>query len=307
MQAAPITETASPDSAAAPSSQADGQNLTVQEIYRRAGPGVVQIIAGSAASADGSFSPFGPQGRTALGSGFVIDRTGHIVTNYHVVEGAEEVAVNFSSGDEQVPATVVGVDPSTDLAVLKVDVSGSALTPLPLGDSDGVEVGDPVVAIGNPFGLERTVTAGIVSALQREITAPNGFTIDHAIQTDASINHGNSGGPLLDAQGEVIGVNSQIQSGGVDGNVGIGFAVPVNTVRQIASQLIETGKVERAFLGIEMQTITPELAGSFRLAVDHGVLISAVRPGSPAEKAGLAGRGQPGDGQRPEPDSSAAT
>jgi S1-C subfamily serine protease len=290
VEAAPSAQTAPARAEAAddPQLAADGDNLSVQEIYRRAGPGVVQIIA-DAPPLDGGFSPFGPQGRMALGSGFVIDRTGHIVTNYHVIEGADEVAVNFSSGDERVPATVVGVDPSTDLAVLKVDVSGSALTPLPLGDSDEVEVGDPVVAIGNPFGLERTVTAGIVSALQREIVAPNGFPIDHAIQTDAAINHGNSGGPLLNAQGEVIGVNSQIQSGGVDGNVGVGFAVPVNTVRQITSQLIETGEVERAFLGIEMQTITPELAESFRLPVERGVLIAAVRPESPAEDAGLRG------------------
>ena len=233
--------------------------------------------------------PFGqqPQQR-ALGSGFVIDKAGHIVTNYHVVQGAQEVDVNFS-GRDPVRAKVVGVDPSTDLAVLQVDVPGRALTPLPLGDSDAVQVGDPVVAIGNPFGLDRTVTAGIVSALQRHITAPNGFQIDHVLQTDAAINHGNSGGPLLDAQGHVIGVNSQIQSGGVDGNVGIGFAVPINTVREVASQLIESGKVEHPFLGIEMQTITPDLAKTFRLPVDQGVLLASVRPGSPAEKAGLHG------------------
>jgi S1-C subfamily serine protease len=269
---------------------ADGQNLSVQEIYRRAGPGVVQITAVSNVGAVNPVDPFGPQGgeQRALGSGFVIDKAGHIVTNYHVVQGAQEVDVNFS-GRDPVRAKVVGADPSTDIAVLKVDVPASALTPLELGNSDAVQVGDPVVAIGNPFGLDRTVTAGIVSALQREITAPNGFTIDHVVQTDAAINHGNSGGPLLDAHGEVIGVNSQIQSGTVDGNVGIGFAVPINTVKQVASQLIETGKVEHAFLGIEMQTITPDVAKNFKLAADRGILIATVRPGSPAEAAGLRG------------------
>ena len=266
---------------------ADGESLSVQEIYRRSGPGVVQITAVSNA---GGVSPFGQQGgQRALGSGFVIDKAGHILTNFHVVQGAEQVSVNFSDQNSPVPATIVGVDPSTDLAVIKVDVPATALTPLPLGDSNQVQVGDPVVAIGNPFGLDRTVTAGIVSALQRHITAPNGFAIDHVIQTDAAINHGNSGGPLLDARGEVIGVNSQIQSGGVDGNVGIGFAVPVDTVKEVASQLIETGKVEHAFLGIEMQTITPEAARDFRLPTDQGILIATVRPGSPAEKAGLRG------------------
>jgi S1-C subfamily serine protease len=153
-----------------------------------------------------------------------------------------------------------------------------------------VQVGDPVVAIGNPFGLERTVTAGIVSALQREIQSPNGFDIDQVIQTDAQINGGNSGGPLLNAQGEVIGVNSQIETGGTGlGNVGIGFAIPVNTVREVAAQLIETGKVERAFLGIEMQTISEEAARELRLPVDAGVLVATVRPGSPAAEADLRG------------------
>jgi S1-C subfamily serine protease len=256
------------------------QALTVQEIYELAGPGVVQV----------SVSPDGaPGGLEGQGSGFVIDKAGHIVTNYHVVQNAGEVQVSFSAG-ESVAATVVGVDPSTDIAVLKVDMPASALQPLPLGDSNEVQVGDSVVAIGNPFGLERTVTAGIVSALQREIEAPNGFEIDQVIQTDAQINSGNSGGPLLNTRGEVIGVNSQIETGGTGlGNVGIGFAVPVNTVREAAAQLIETGKVERAFLGIEMQTITEEAAHELRLPVDAGVLIATVRPGSPAADAGLRG------------------
>jgi S1-C subfamily serine protease len=261
--------------------------MSIREIYAQAAPGVVQITATSAGTKD----PFGfDQQARALGSGFVIDKAGHIITNYHVVQGAQEVSVNFSSGRDRVPARIVGVDPSTDIAVLEVDMAPDALTPIPLGDSDGVQVGDPVVAIGNPFGLDRTATAGIVSAVQRQITAPNGFPIDHVIQTDAAINHGNSGGPLLDASGQVIGVNSQITSGGlVDGNVGIGFAVPINTAKEVAAQLIESGTVEHAFLGIEMTTITPELAENVRLPAEEGVLVAAVRPGSPAERAGLRG------------------
>ena len=284
--AAPATST---ESESASRSQAAAFSpdsaLSIEEIYRRSGPGVVQIAA---SQGEGSTSPQGDQER-ALGSGFVINKNGHIITNYHVVQGATEVAVNFSGGD-RVKATIVGTDPSTDLAVLKVDLPSTALTPLPLGNSDEVGVGEAVVAIGNPFGLDRTVTSGIVSAIQRQITSPNGFLIDHVIQTDAAINHGNSGGPLLNAEGEVIGVNSQIETGGyAEGNVGVGFAVPVNTVKDVAAQLIETGKVERAFLGIEMQTISEETAGSLRLPVASGVLIATIRPGSPADEAGLKG------------------
>jgi putative serine protease PepD len=183
---------------------------------------------------------------------------------------------------------VIGVDPSTDIAVLQIDAQSRALVTLPLGDSDTVRVGDAVVAIGNPFGLERSVTAGIVSALQREITAPNGFAIDEVIQTDAAINHGNSGGPLLNANGGVIGVNSQIESE-TGGNVGIGFAVPINTVKEVVSQIIESGKVEHAYMGIEMQTIDADLTEHVRLPVERGVLVSRVVPGSPADEAGVQG------------------
>lgn len=277
--ASPAAETSGIPVAAETDAEAGG-GLGVQEIYRHAGPGVVQISALTGAAEE----------QRALGSGFVIDKAGHIVTNYHVVQNAQEIRVSFSGRDDSVAATVVGTDPSSDIAVLAVDLPAMALTPLPLGDSDGVEVGDPVVAIGNPFGLDRTVTSGIVSAIQREIVSPNGFPIDHVIQTDAAINHGNSGGPLLDGNGEVIGVNSQIETGGyAEGNVGVGFAVPINTVKEVASQLIETGKVERAFLGIEMQTIDDDVAGDLGLAVDEGVLIATVRPGSPAAGAGLRG------------------
>ena len=278
-----VTEVSQPASFSA-----TGSNLSIQEIYRRSGPGVVQIVASTTKSS--STDPLDQQqSQRALGSGFVISKTGHIVTNYHVVQNAEEIEVNFSGGD-RVKASLVGVDPSTDLAVLKVDMPSDALTPLVLADSDKVQVGDAVVAIGNPFGLDRTVTSGIVSAVQRSITSPNDFQIDHVIQTDAAINHGNSGGPLLNGQGEVIGVNSQIETGGyAEGNVGVGFAVPSNTVKDVVSQLIETGKVERAFLGIEMQTISADSADSLRLPVSKGVLVATVRPGSPADKAGLEG------------------
>jgi S1-C subfamily serine protease len=205
-----------------------------------------------------------------------------------VIEGASKVEVSFSGNDEM-PATVIGRDPSTDIAVLRIKrAQGRALTPLELGNSDVVRVGDAVVAIGNPFGLERTVTAGIVSALQREITAPNGFAIDRVIQTDAAINRGNSGGPLLNADGRVIGVNSQIESES-GGNVGIGFAVPINTVKDVVSQLLENGKVDHAYIGVEMATITRELASNVRLPVDQGVLIQRVRTDSPAAQAGLRG------------------
>lgn len=277
--ASPAAETSGIELAAETASSTES-GLSVQEIYRRAGSGVVQISALNKAADE----------QQALGSGFVIDKAGNIVTNYHVVQGASEIRVSFSGRDDSIAATLVGSDPSSDIAVLAVDLPATALTPLPLGDSDGVEVGDPVVAIGNPFGLDRTVTSGIVSAIQRQITAPNGFPIDHVIQTDAAINRGNSGGPLLDDNGQVIGVNSQIETGGyAEGNVGVGFAVPINTVEEIASQLIETGKVERAFLGVEMQTISQETASDLGLVVSEGVLVATVRPGSPAAQAGLRG------------------
>ncbi|MFN8185552.1 MAG: trypsin-like peptidase domain-containing protein [Gaiellales bacterium] len=261
--------------------------LSTQEIYRRAAPGVVRITSiadGQASAPDGSNS--------ALGSGFVIDKAGHIVTNYHVVADAQEVFVQFSS-EESVKAQIVGSDPSTDIAVLRVDEHSMALTPLTLGESERVQVGDRAIAIGNPFGLDRTVTEGIVSALQRDITAPDGFTIDHVIQTDAAINHGNSGGPLLDAQGRVIGVNAQIQSGGVDGNVGVGFAIPIDTVKGVVAELIASGKVEHAYLGVSMNTITPDLIENVTLPVDAGVLVAEVQPGSPAARAGLRGGDNP--------------
>jgi S1-C subfamily serine protease len=247
-----------------------------------------------------SDSPFGlPQEGTATGSGFVVDREGHIVTNAHVVDGADSVSVSFSEDGDSVDAEIKGVDTSTDVAVLQVDpddVEGG-LTPVPLGNSSNLEVGDPVIAIGNPFGYSRTVTTGIVSGLQREITAPNGFTIPDVIQTDASINPGNSGGPLLDSNGRVIGINSQIATGGGQGSVGIGFAVPVNTAKKLLPDLKAGEEIERAYLGVQMQDVDPQLAEDLNLAADQGALIVEVTEGGPAEEAGLrGGRTETGQG-----------
>jgi S1-C subfamily serine protease len=267
------------------------RGLTPETIYREDAPGVVQITATSVTQAPSdpfNMLPSTPQTTQSLGSGFVIDRAGHIVTNYHVIEGAQKIQVSFS-GQDQLPATVVGKDRSTDVAVLKIDAHARALTPLPLGNSDAVRVGDPVYAIGNPFGLTRTLTTGVVSAVQRQIFAPNGVPIESAIQTDAAINHGNSGGPLIDAGGRVIGVTSQIQTGSNtnQGNVGIGFAIPVNMVRDIAGQIIAHGKAEHAFLGLSAAAVTPQLKQLFNLPVGSGLLVQMVTPGSAAAKAGI--------------------
>lgn len=274
-----ITETAS---APNPPLASPTGALSVNEIYQRAAPGVVQITSTS--------GNIGGPPQQALGSGFVLDKAGRIVTNYHVIDGANQIRVSFSNRDT-VEARLIGSDPSTDLALLQVGTSASALTPLPLGDSDRVQVGDAVVAIGNPFGLDRTVTSGIVSALQRLITAPNSFTIDHVIQTDAPINHGNSGGPLLNSRGQVIGVNTQIETGGIpnSGNVGIGFSVPSNTVKDVVAQLMRTGRVDHAYLGITGQAINSVVADKYNLPVASGVLVGSVTSDSGAAKAGLLG------------------
>ncbi len=265
--------------------------LTPETIYKHDAPGVVQITATTVTTTPADpfgFTPAQKQTEESLGSGFVIDKAGHIITNYHVIAGAQKVQVSFSGGD-QILATVVGKDPSTDVAVLKIDTHARALTPLTLGDSDAVRVGDEVYAIGNPFGYTRTLTQGIVSAVQRQISAPNSLPIDNAIQTDAAINHGNSGGPLLDTDGRVIGVTSQISTGntGQQGNIGIGFAVPVNTVRTVAAQLIKTGKVAHPYLGISVLPVNQELARLFNLPTKSGLLVESVDAGSGAAKAGL--------------------
>jgi S1-C subfamily serine protease len=279
--------------APAPAAFADNARMSINDIFRQSAPGVVQITTTRVqrAPADPFLGQLGQpeqQRQQALGSGFVIDKSGHIVTNSHVVEGADEIEVSFSNRDS-VKARLVGEDRSTDLAVLKVDADARALTPLRLGDSDQVRVGDSVVAIGNPLGLERSVTAGIVSALHRPLTAPNQFTIDDVIQTDAAINSGNSGGPLIAANGRVIGVNTAIATGdtGARGNIGIGFAVPINTVRDVSSQLIDRGRVEHAFLGVSALPVDEKVAGAFKLPVEDGLLVIRVFDGSGAEKAGL--------------------
>jgi S1-C subfamily serine protease len=262
--------------------------LTIREIYRRAAPGVVQITSTtlSQEQVDPMFGfPLPQQEEHAQGSGFVIDDAGLIVTNYHVVAGATDIEVSFSN-KESMRARVVGSDRATDVALLKVNADARALTPLELGDSEQAAVGDSVVAIGNPFGLERSVTAGIVSALQRTIESPAETPIDRVIQTDAQINRGNSGGPLLNASGQVIGVNTQIASE-TGGNVGIGFAVPINTVREVVGQLRTKGRVDHAELGIVPQEITQEIADLFRLPTDTGLLVAGVREGTGAEKAGI--------------------
>jgi len=285
-----IREEVAPSSLA-PAAFQTGKRESINSIYRASAPGVVHIETTTrVAQQDDRFfgNPFGAaQTQRALGSGFVLDKAGHIVTNFHVVRGATAIQVSFSN-NERFKAKLVGVDPSTDIAVLQVEVKARALKALPLGNSDGVRIGDQVIAIGNPFGLDRSVTAGIVSAVQRRIEAPNRLSISHVIQTDAALNHGNSGGPLLNAQGEVVGVNAQIETGGASqGNVGIGFAIPINTVKDVVAELIKHGDVEHAFLGIEGKSLTPSIARLFHLPVSSGVIVATVRQGSGAAGAGL--------------------
>ena len=254
--------------------------LSVNQIYQRTDPGVVDIkvTTGGSAPTDNFGGPGGGgngsgQESQAEGSGFVIDGDGHIATNQHVVDGANSITVTFADG-KKASAKVVGTDSSTDVAVIKVDAPKSELHPLQFADSNGVLVGDGVVAIGSPFGLEGTVTTGIVSALNRTIQAPNNFTINGAIQTDAAINHGNSGGPLLDADGHVIGINAQIESDS-GGNDGVGFAIPSSIVQRVAQQLISSGKVAHAYLGVQLSD------------GNGGAQVGQVVSGAPAADAGV--------------------
>jgi S1-C subfamily serine protease len=268
----------------APASRASAAAQTttsVTSVYRKVNRGVVEITATTTGS-----TPFGAPGSDqgqAQGSGFVLDTAGHVVTNQHVVDGASEISIRLWDGSSY-PAAIVGTDASTDLAVLTVDAPEEKLHPLTLGSSSSLAVGDGVVAVGSPFGLEGTVTSGIVSALHRQIEAPNGFSIDDAIQTDAAINHGNSGGPLLDSLGRVVGVNSQIESES-GGNDGVGFAVPADTIRPIVAQLIAGGSVSHAYLGVGVATVTQSAADRLDLAA--GVALTSVREGTPAARAGL--------------------
>src|SRR3954466_2719648 len=267
--------------------EADGRSVSVADIYRRTAPGVVFVTARIVTRTN---SPFGfplEQEGLATGSGFVLDRRGYILTNAHVVEGTRSASVRFEEGGELVDAKVVGRDLSTDIAVLKVDRGDAKLRPLPLGNSNRMRVGDPAIAIGNPFGYDRTVTTGIISALQRQIRAPNGFTIGHVIQTDASINPGNSGGPLLNSRGHVIGINSQIATAGSRGSVGIGFAVPINTAKNVIPQLERHGRIVHAYLGVTTYPLNSDLANAVNLTINRGALVQEVAPGGPAAHAGL--------------------
>ena len=255
-------------------------SLSVNQIYQRTNPGVVDIkvTTGGSAPTDNFGGPGGSgngsgQESQAEGSGFVIDGDGHIATNQHVVDGANSITVTFADG-KKAGAKVVGTDASTDVAVIKVDAPKSELHPLQFADSNNVLVGAGVVAIGSPFGLEGTVTTGIVSALNRTIQAPNNFTINGAIQTDAAINHGNSGGPLLDSDGHVIGINAQIESDS-GGNDGVGFAIPSTIVQRVAQQLISSGKVAHAYLGVQLSD------------GNGGAQVGQVVNGAPAADAGI--------------------
>jgi S1-C subfamily serine protease len=262
--------------------------LTAGEIYKRDAPGVVFVRSQIVQRTQSPFDFGLPQEQhgEATGSGFVIDKTGTILTNAHVVNGASKVAVQFED-KQSVDAKVLGKDESTDLALLQVNPEGLSLVPLTLGSSKGVQVGDPAIAIGNPFGLERTLTTGVISAVQRTIQAPNSFEIDDVLQTDAPINPGNSGGPLIDGTGKVIGINSQIATGGSDsnGSVGIGFAVPIDTAKKIIPDLKQSGRVDRGYLGVDALTVDKALKDVVPVA--HGALVQKVAPGGPADKAGI--------------------
>jgi S1-C subfamily serine protease len=276
----------------APSSQ--GQ--TPDQIYKSVSGGVVMVLSDFANAGTDQFGQ--TQSGQALGTGFVVDSNGYILTNAHVVDEngqkASGVTVVFNEGGsktQRVKGTLAGVDVASDVAVIKVDPKGLDLKALPLGDSSKVVVGEPVVAIGNPLGYDFSITSGIVSATGRSLQSPNGMTIPNGIQTDAAINQGNSGGPLIDGQGKVIGINEQIASQG-GGNDGLGFAVPINTAVRSLNQLRDTGKVKYAWLGVQGQTLTSDVAATFNMKTSGGALVEKVAPGSPAAKAGLKGGDQ---------------
>ena len=271
-----------------PSTVSDEQNNI--EVYKALAPGVAFI---NTTSYQQDFWGNVQEGK-GNGSGSVINPNGDILTNYHVIEGAQKLSVSFG-GDKTYPAKVIGGDPDTDLAVIRIENPPSGLTVVPLGDSDKLVVGQKVLAIGNPFGLDRTLTTGVISGLQRPIRAVNGRPIDAAIQTDASINPGNSGGPLLDKYGKMIGINSQILSP-QGGSVGVGFAVPVNIAKRVVPQLIQFGEVRRPKLGASTMSVASLLDQGARLPVESGLLIRSVTQGSPAAASGLKGLSQANDG-----------
>jgi S1-C subfamily serine protease len=251
--------------------------LDVAGLYERTRSGVVFVEARGQ----------GPGG--ASGSGFLVDDNGSIVTNQHVVDNANEVDVRFGEDGDPIDAKVTGTDPSTDLALLKIDPQDVDGRPIRLGASSDVRVGEPVIAIGSPFGLRGTVTSGIVSGLGREIQSPNGFTIDEVVQTDAAINPGNSGGPLIDERGNVIGVNAQIASNGARSNSGVGFAIPIDTAKKVIPELRRSGEVKRAYLGVSSADVDSGIAQELNLPAERGALVQTVVRGGPADDAGLRG------------------
>lgn len=279
----------SPAGISDPSAVTDEQNSI--EIYKAISPGVAFV---STTSYTQDWWGEVQEGK-GNGSGSVIDTQGHILTNYHVIEGAQKITVNFG-GDKVYPAKFIGGDPDTDLAVIKIDPPAEGLTVVPLGDSDRLSVGQKVLAIGNPFGLDRTLTTGVISGLQRPIRARNDRPIDAAIQTDASINPGNSGGPLLDKFGKMIGINSQILSP-AGGSVGVGFAIPVSTAKRVVPQLIQFGSVRRPKIGVDGVGIEKLMERGLNLPIQKGLLLYSVANGGPAYAAGLKGlsRGPSGD------------
>ena len=272
---------------------------SVSQIYKEDAPGVVTITSTTTTSTSGDFSPFGPgqsEEQTSQGSGFVIDKQGRILTNAHVVEGANTVRVEFEDGTSA-KATVLGRDELYDLAVIKVDVPESELHPLELGTVDSVQVGDPVVAIGNPFGYAQTVTAGIVSAKGRILQSPEGQgrIIPNAIQTDAAINHGNSGGPLIDRHGDVIAINAQIADPSVTGtnaNAGVGFAIPIDLAKRALANLEQGKPASHPYLGIRVDALNSSLSQANSKLPSRGLLIAGVAKDSPAADAGLSGGSQ---------------
>ena len=272
---------------------------TVAGIYEQVGPGVVTVAVKQAGQASVPRnrlpqSPDQPQQpdqsvpeAEGEGSGFIVDNQGHILTNHHVVDGATEISVRLIDGSE-IPARVVGTAPDADLALIQADIPADKLVIVPLGDSEAVQPGDPAVAIGSPFGLDHTVTAGIVSGVNREFGTASGRPMRGLIQTDAPVNPGNSGGPILNAKGEVIGIATSIESP-VRGSVGVGFAVPSNTAKRLLPKLAAGEKIEHAYLGISGVPITQSLADKQKLPVTSGILVVDVATGGPAEKAGLLG------------------
>lgn len=272
---------ATPAGISDPSAVSDEQNSI--EVYKSISPGVAFIKTTSYTQ---DFWGDVQEGK-GNGSGSIIDNQGHILTNFHVVEDAQQMTVNFG-GDKVYPAKLVGGDPDTDLAVIKIDPPAGGLTVVPLGDSDRLAVGQKVLAIGNPFGLDRTLTTGVISGLQRPIRARNNRPIDAAIQTDASINPGNSGGPLLDKFGKMIGINSQILAPS-GGSVGVGFAIPINTAKRVVPQLIQFGEVRRPKLGAVLPSVEELRGRGYKMPVEKGVLIYNTVQGGSTERAGLRG------------------